>query len=184
MPEMIPAVSASAPGFTNGMIYTTGRKQGATDTFRRNYFYDVDAQPTFSHTWVILGDGHEDYLDFHQNMVFNLSQTNGYEDPPMMSNNCNLAGGCKANANVKLQSSYSTMECSICENTAYAGNIDFDTEAVTGSVSYLKDYQEMWSLLCPGILPAPSDGMLAGANELQAKLAGKIKSFGGEIPSC
>ena len=113
-PELIPAVNSSAPGFTNGMIYTTGRQAGGTDTFRKNYFYDVDAQPTYSHTWVILGDGHEDYLDFHQNMAYNLQQINGFEDPPFMSNNCNLSGGCRATANVKLNSPYSAMECAAC----------------------------------------------------------------------
>jgi len=101
-PELIPAVNNEAPGFSNGMIYTTGRKAGGTDTFRKNYFFDVDAQPTYSHTWVILGDGHEDYLDFHQNMAYNLRQTNGFEDPPFMSINCNLSRGCRATANVKL----------------------------------------------------------------------------------
>jgi len=183
-PEMIPAVSATAPGFTNGMIYTTGRKKGATDTFRKNYFYDVDAQPTFSHTWVILGDGHEDYLDFHQNMVFNLSQTNGFEDPPMMSNNCNLTGGCRANANIKFQSTYSSMECDVCQNTAYDGNVDFDVGTPSGQAKYLPEYQEMWSLLCPGILPAPKSGDLKGANEIQRNLANEIIKLGGIVPSC
>jgi hypothetical protein len=184
MPELIPAVSLTAPGFTNGMIYTTGRKKGATDTFRKNYFYDVDAQPTLSHTWVILGDGQEDYLDFHQNMVYNLSQTNGFEDPPMMSNNCNLVGGCKANANVKLQSTYSTMECAICENTSYAGNVDLDIGTPAGSATYITEYQEMWSLLCPGVLPAPTSGVLNGASEMQSKLSSKITELGGTVPSC
>ena len=182
VPELIPAVSSSAPGFTNGMIYTTGRKSGGRDTFRKNYFYDVDARPTYSQTWVILGDGHEDYLDFHQNMAWNLQQTNGFEDPPFMSNNCNLTGGCSANANVKLNSQYSAMECTVCQNTSYAGNIDFDSASPAGSASYVAKYQEMWELLCPGKLPGPNP--LPGASSLQDRLAKKINAFGGTVPSC
>ncbi|MCP4693346.1 MAG: hypothetical protein GY859_35220, partial [Desulfobacterales bacterium] len=181
-PELTPAVSNEAPGFTNGMIYTTGRRAGGTDTFRKNYFYDVDALPTYSHTWVILGDGHEDYLDFHQNMAYNLQQINGFEDPPFMSNNCNVSGGCRATANVKLNSPYSEMECGICQNTSYAGNIDFDSGAPGGSASYVAEYREMWTLLCPGRLPGPSP--LPGSSDLQAALASKIAAFGGAVPTC
>lgn len=181
-PELTPAVSVEAPGFTNGMIYTTGRQAGGTDTFRKNYFYDVDALPTYSHTWVILGDGHEDYLDFHQNMAYNLQQINGFEDPPFMSNNCSVADGCRATANVKLNSPYSQMECRICQNTSYAGNIDFDSGAPGGAASYVAEYREMWTLLCPGNLPGPSP--LPGSSDLRAALGSKISAFGGAIPTC
>jgi len=181
-PELIPAVNNEAPGFTNGMIYTTGRQAGGTDTFRKNYFYDVDALPTYSHTWVILGDGHEDYLDFHQNMAYNLQQINGFEDPPFMSINCNLSGGCRATANVKLNSPYSEMECPGCQNASYAGNIDFDSGAPGGSAAYVAEYQEMWALLCPGSLPGPTP--LPGAVEMQTNLAGVITRLGGTVPSC
>lgn len=175
VPELIPAVSSEAPGFTNGMIYTTGRKKGGTDTFRKNYFYDVDARPTFSHTWVILGDGHEDYLDFHQNMAYNLYQIDGFEDPPFMSNNCNIPGGCSATANVKLNSPFSEMECGVCGNTSYAGNIDFDTGSPTGSAGYVNDYKEMYSLLASGQLPGPD--LLPGSAELMDSLSVIIKIF-------
>ncbi|MBT4521318.1 MAG: right-handed parallel beta-helix repeat-containing protein [Halieaceae bacterium] len=181
-PELIPAVNASAPGFTNGMIYTTGRQSGGKDSIRKNYFYDVNAQTTFSHTWVLLGDGHEDYLDFSQNMAYNLKQTNGFEDPPFMSNNCSVTGGCSAMANVKLNSAYSSMECAVCQNTNYAGNIDFDAGTPSGSASYVTQYQEMWSLLCPGNMPGPNP--LPGAEELQASLATTINAFGGAVPTC
>ncbi|MEQ6122893.1 T9SS type A sorting domain-containing protein [Pseudotenacibaculum sp. MALMAid0570] len=180
-PELIPAVSSSAPGFTNGMIYTTGRKSGETSTIRKNYFYDVDALPTYSHTWVILGDGHEDFLDFHQNMGYNLNQINGYEDPPFFSNNCNLPNGCRANSNVKLNSPYSEMECSVCQNPSYSGTIDFDNSSPSGSASSLNDYIEMYSLLC-GNLPGPSP--LPGSSELRTALAQKIQEFGGTVPNC
>ncbi len=179
-PELIPAVSSEAPGFTNGMLYTTGRQAGGTNTFRKNYFYDVDARPTYSQTWVILGDGHEDYLDFHQNMAYNLQQIDGFEDPPFMSINANVSG--RATANVKLNSPYSAMECPSCENVSYAGNIDFDSGTPGGSASYLAEYQEMWTLLCPGNLPGPSS--LPGADALQAALASKIIEFGGTVPAC
>jgi hypothetical protein len=182
MPELIPAVNNEAPGFTNGMIYTTGRQAGGTITIRKNYFYDVDALPTFSHTWVILGDGHEDYLGFHQNMAFDLQQINGYEDPPLMSINCNIVEGCRATANLKLNSPYSEMECAECQNASYAGNIDFDTGTPSGSASYLAEYQELWSLLCPGNLPGPDP--LPGASEFQTRLASTIEGFGGVVPSC
>ncbi|HEC62618.1 MAG TPA: right-handed parallel beta-helix repeat-containing protein [bacterium] len=182
VPELIPAVNSEAPGFTNGMIYTTGRQAGGTNTFRKNYFYDVDALPTYSHTWVILGDGHEDYLDFYQNMAYNLQQINGYEDPPFMSINCNLSGGCRGTANVILNSPYSEMECDYCQNASYAGNIDFDSGRPGGSASYVTEYQEMWALLCPDNLPGPNP--LPGANALQAALASKISLFGGSTPTC
>jgi len=181
-PELVPAVSSEAPGFSNGFIYTTGRTAGGTDTFRRNYFYDVDARPTFSHTWVILGDGHEDYLDFHQNMAFNLYQIGGFEDAPFMSNNCNLSGGCRATANVMLSCAFSEMECGVCQNTAYAGNIDFDAGTPGGSADHVGAYQAMWKLLCPGNLPGPRP--LPGASLLQAALAAKIVAFGGTVPAC
>lgn len=164
------------------MIYTTGRQAGATDTFRKNYFFDVDALPTYSHTWVILGDGHEDYLDFHQNMAFNLNQINGFEDPPFFSNNCNVSAGCRATANVKLNSPYAEMECGGCENTSYAGNIDFDTGNPAGSAEFIAEYQEMWGLLCTGRLPGPNP--LPGAGELQSRLGDIIAQFGGILPSC
>lgn len=182
MPELIPAVNGEAPGFTNGMIYTTGRQAGGTITIRKNYFYDVDGLPTYSHTWVILGDGHEDYLGFHQNMAFDLQQINGYEDPPFMSINCNVSEGCRATANLKLNSPYSEMECAECQNASYAGNIDFDSGTPSGSASFLAEYQEMWSLLCPGALPGPDP--LPGAIEFQTVLATTIKDFGGSVPSC
>lgn len=182
VPELTPAVNNEAPGFTNGMIYTTGRKGGETSTIRKNYFYDVDAQPTFSHTWVILGDGHEDFLDFHQNMGYNLNQVNGFEDPPFFSNNCETPNGCRAYANVKLNSPYSEMECTVCQNTHYAGNIDFDNSSPSGSSTYLNEYIEMWNLLCPGILPGPNP--LPGSTELQAELGNKITAFGGSVPTC
>jgi len=181
-PELIPAVNSEAPGFTNGMLYTTGRGAGGTDTFRANYFFDVDALPTYSHTWVILGDGHEDYLDFHQNMAYNLQQINGFEDPPFMSINCNQQAGCRATANVKLNSPYSEMECEGCENASYAGNIDFDSGTPAGSADFVEQYREMWSLLCPGALPGQEP--LPGASELQTELASKISEFGGKIPTC
>jgi hypothetical protein len=181
-PELIPAMSTEAPGFTNGKIYTTGRQAGATDTFRKNYFFDVDALPTYSHTWVILGDGHEDYLDFHQNMAYNLNQINGFEDPPFFCNNCYLSGGCRASANVKLNSPYAEMECEGCENTSYAGNIDFDTGKPSGSADFVAAYQEMRALLCPGVLPGPNP--LPGAADLQARLGNVIAQFGGAQPTC
>jgi len=181
-PELETAVSDEAPGFTNGIIYTTGRQSGGTDTFRKNYFYDVDALPTYSHTWVILGDSHEDYLDFHQNMAYNLNQINGYEDPPFMSNNCNVSEGCRATANIKLDSPYAAMECDYCQNPSYAGNIDFDSAAPSGSAAYVAEYEEMWTLLCSGNLPGPSP--LPGADALQSALAAKINTFGGSVPTC
>ena len=52
----------------------------------------------------------------------------------------------------------------------------------SGSASYVNDYEEMWSLLCPGVLPGPSP--LPGASELQTRLASKITAFGGTVPSC
>ena len=182
VPELIPAVSADAPGFTNGMIYTTGRKSGETSTIRKNYFYDVDAQPTFSQTWVILGDGFEDYMDFHQNMAYNLNQINGFEDPPFFSNNCEQPNGCRANANVKLNSPYSEMECSYCQNPSYSGTIDFDNSSPSGSANQLNEYLEMWLLLCPGKLPGPNP--LPGSSALQTQLANKIIEFGGAVPDC
>ena len=181
--ELIPAVSQDAPGFTNGMIYTTGRKAGGTDTFRKNYFYDCDAGPSYSHTWVFLGDGHEDYLDIHQNMSYDMDQTNPFEPNPWMSNNCSVTNGCSATANVKLNCfGFDGIECGYCQNTSYAGNIDFDTGTPGGSSSYVSDYEEMWSLLCPGVLPGPSP--LPGSSELQTQLASKITSFGGTVPTC
>ncbi|MHC4740256.1 MAG: hypothetical protein ACYS9Y_15210, partial [Planctomycetota bacterium] len=165
------------------MIYTTGRKQGGTDTFRKNYFYDCDAGPSYSHTWVFLGDGHEDYLDIHQNMSYDMDQTNPFEPMPWMSNNCNVSGGCSATANVKLNCfGFDGLQCGYCQNTSYAGNIDFDTGTPGGSSSYVNDYEEMWSLLCPGVLPGPSP--LPGSSELQTQLASKITSFGGTVPTC
>lgn len=182
MPELIPAVNIDAPGFTNGMIYTTGRRGGETSYIRKNYFVDVDAFPTYSHTWIVLGDGHEDYLDIHQNMAYNLNQNNGFEDPPFLSNNCEVANGCRAFANVKLNSPYSAMECGVCQNTHYAGNIDFDNSSPAGSSNYLNEYLEMWNLLCPGNLPGPNP--LPGRVQLQEAIGNKITAFGGTIPNC
>ena len=182
VPELIPAVSIEAPGFTNGMIYTTGRKLGETSTIRKNYFYDVNPQSTFSQSWVILGDGWEDYLDFHQNMGYNLIEINGFEDPPFFSNNCSQPNGCRANANVKLNSPFSEFECSICQNPSYSGNIDFDNSSPSGSAAHLSEYIEMWRLLCSGVLPGP--GPLPGSEALQAQLANKIIEFGGTLPDC
>ncbi len=180
--ELVPAVSDEAPGFTNGMIYTTGRKKGATDTIRKNYFFDVSALPTYSHTWVVLGDGHEDYLDFHQNMAYNLQQAGGFEETPFMSNNCNVSGGCRAFANVKLNSPYSSMECDICTGTSYGGNIDFDTGNPSGSAAYLAQYIEMYRLLCTRGLPGPKP--LPGAEDIKTNLADVITGYGGTLPDC
>jgi len=99
-----------------------------------------------------------------------------------MSNNCSVTGGCIATANVKLNSPYSSIECAECQNTSYAGNIDFDTGTPSGSASYVVQYQEMWLLLCPGKLPGPN--LLPGASELQISLASKIAMFGGAVPTC
>jgi len=182
VPELIPAVTIDAPGFTNGMIYTTGRKTGETSTIRKNYFYDVDPQLTFSQSWVILGDGFEDYLDFHQNMGYNLIEINGFEDPPFFSNNCSQPNGCAAYANAKLNSPFSVFECSYCENPSYSGNIDFDNSSPSGSAAHLNEYIEMWLLLCSGVLPGPST--LPGSEAFQTQLGNKILEFGGTLPDC
>ncbi len=182
VPELIPAVTIEAPGFTNGMIYTTGRKLGETSTIRKNYFYDVNPQSTFSQSWVILGDGFEDYLDFHQNMGYDLIEINGFEDPPFFSNNCSQPNGCRAYANAKLNSPFSEFECSICENPDYSGNIDFDNSSPGGSASHLSDYIEMWRLLCPGALPGPDP--LPGSAAFRTQLGNKILEFGGTLPDC
>ncbi len=176
------AITSTAPGFMNGMIYTTGRKAGATDSFNKNYFYDSDPTATGSQTWVILGDGHEDYLDFHQNMIFNVLEGGGLEPSPIMSNNCSAANGCRATANVVENSTHAGLECGICQNPSYAGNIDFDSGSPGGSSSFVNEYEEMWSLLCPGALPGPSP--LPGSSTLQSSLASKIISFGGTVPTC
>ena len=181
-PALARAVTSTAPGFMNGMIYTTGRKAGGTDSFNKNYFYDSDPTATGSQTWVILGDGHEDYLDFHQNMIFNVLEGGGLEPSPIMSNNCSVANGCRATANVVENSTHAGLECGICQNPSYAGNIDFDSGSPDGSSSFVNEYEEMWSLLCPGALPGPSP--LPGSSTLQSSLASKIISFGGTVPTC
>ncbi len=55
--------------------------QSSSNLIKQNYFEDI---------WVLLEDGHMDYLDFNQNMAYNLQQINGFEDPPFMSNNCSV----------------------------------------------------------------------------------------------
>lgn len=196
VPELIPAVDVTKPGFTNGFIYNTGRTTGGKDYFNKNYFYDSDATTTFSHTWVMLGDGFADSAQFNQNVTFNLDQTNPYEEIPWVSNNCDvivdeqsIPGDCLANANIKLNCpGYIKMECDECRGVNYAGNIDFDFGTPAGDAAFLNDYIEIYQRLCAGGMPTPpgasSDTQLPGAAEVQAKLAEKIVAFGGTVPTC
>lgn len=197
VPEQIPAVSQSAPGFTNGLIYNTGRTTGGKDYFNKNYFYDADATTAFAHTWVMLGDGFADSAQFNQNVTYNLNQINPYEEIPWISNNCDVVtndgqsipGECLANANIKLNCpGFIKMECDECRGVNYAGNIDFDFGTPSGDAAFLNDYIAIYQRLCAGGLPTPpgvsNSTQLPGAAEVQAKLAEKIVAFGGTVPSC
>ncbi len=167
VPELIPTVVGDPPGFCNGMIYTTGRKAGSTDYFNRNYFFDVNPNDTDCHTWVILGDGHEDYSDFHQNMMVNLRMFNDFESPALINQNCNDGGNCRATANVSLNCTHDGLEGAAL-NTSYAGNVNFDSSNPGGSADFVNDYKEMYDLLASGQLPGPDP--LPGSMALMEKL--------------
>jgi hypothetical protein len=156
--------------------------RGLADRYGRNADWAEDAVVNAS-TLTATDALEQNVIEFvAENRSDMLQQINGYEDPPFMSINCNISEGCRATANIKLNSPYSEMECAECQNTSYAGNIDFDAPNPSGEAALLSKYEEMNDLLCTGSLPGPQP--LPGAAELQANLAGVIARLGGSSPSC
>ncbi len=182
----------SAPFFTigglsNGVIYLTGTKYMATEYIRKNYFYDCQVNgtdPDGYDTWLLLGDGFQDYALAEQNMVHNFQAGDSdIEAAEIWNLNCNEPSGeCWAKANVIQNSSFSLMDNIFARRSFYLGDVDFDLPDPTGDVAVLSKYEEMWTLLCPGVLPGPSP--LPGAAEMQANLATLITGLGGTVSTC
>ena len=171
---------------TNGIIYTSGGKFNETNYLQLNYFYDCDPQPN---TQLLYADTYMDHMHANKNMMHNVQIGNGTGEEYVLFDvfcnwqDWNVQHGNQqgyVNANVEQNSSYGGYTYGMFIDTD--GNIDLDDDNPGGSASFVNDYEEMYALLCPGILPGPSP--LPGAAQMQANLASKITEFGGTLPSC
>ncbi|MCP4661726.1 MAG: hypothetical protein GY856_40510 [bacterium] len=165
----------------------SGLSDRGDEYIRKNYFYDCQVngtEPNGYDTWLLLGDGFQDYALAEQNMVHNFQAgDSGIEAAEIWNLNCNEPNGeCWAKANVIRNSSFSLMDNTFARRSYYLGDVDFDSPGSAGDVAVLSKYEEMWSLLCPGVLPGPSP--LPGAAEMQTNLATLINLLGGTVSTC
>ena len=117
-------------------------------------------------------------------MVHNFQAGDSDIEPAEIWNlNCNEPSGeCWAKANIIQDSSFSLMDNIHARRSFYLGDVDFDGPDPNGDVAVLAKYEEMWPLLCPGVLPGPSP--LPGAAEMRTNLATLIDQLGGVVPMC
>ena len=171
---------------TNGIIYTSGGKFNETNYLQLNYFYDCDPAPN---TQLLYADTYMDHMHANKNMMHNVQIGNGSTEAYILFDvfcnwqDWNVQHGNQqgyVNANVEQNSSYGGYTYGMYINTD--GNIDLDDNNPNGSSSFVNDYEEIYSTLCPGQLPGPDP--LPGASAMQTDLASKITAFGGTVPDC
>ncbi len=163
---------------TNGVFYSSGGTHNQTNTVRLNYIYNLSP----GDTQFFYQDAYTDNIDIRENMLHNvrLNAEEGVIFDVYINSELPATGRGLVESNVIQDSAY----WSLVLGTALqqGGNMDLSGGSPGGGAAYVKDYIEMYQLLCPGNLPGPNP--LPGADRMRSRLAAKITAFGGTVPAC
>ena len=166
----------SAVTLSNGLWYCSGGTRNTKNTLQKNYSYD---SPTHF-TQGLYADSYMDSLDVKQNMTHNGDNFISWDMNLWYEDGVDYGGFGLVQSNIIQNSMIDVFAGGFFPRQV--GDIGNIIEGVGGAAAQVADYEEMYALLCPGVLPGPNQ--LPGAVEMQTTLASKIIQFGGTVPVC